>query len=150
MGGHGHIAKRFGRLVRRAARWWMARFGIDYATLRSKFPALTLCGGVIGRTKRQPLDDVSIGKFDILSTYTYAQCLLDGLNDDEAKQRGTVAAVMGAQARLGKSARSTTRSSWLRRKLPRRRKRRPSPPSRSTSRLPIRWVSSSTTCFFRI
>ena len=101
MGGHGHIAKRFGRLVRRAARWWMPRFGIDYATLRSKFPALTLCGGVIGRTKRQPLDDVSIGKFDILGTYTYAQCLLDGLNDDEAKQRGMVAAIMGAQARLG-------------------------------------------------
>jgi hypothetical protein len=42
---------------------------------------------------------VSIGKFDILATY--AQALLDGLNDDEAKQRGMVAAIMGAQARLG-------------------------------------------------
>ena len=79
----------------------MARFGIDYATLRSKFPALTLCGGVIGMTNRQPLDHVSIGKFDILATYAYARALLDGLNDNEAKQRGTVAAVMGAQARLG-------------------------------------------------
>jgi hypothetical protein len=49
---------------------------------------------------KQPSDDVSIGKFDILATYTYAQALLDGLNDDEAKQRGMVAAIMGAQARL--------------------------------------------------
>src|SRR5208283_3182706 len=52
-------------------------------------------------TKRQPLDDVSIGKSDILATYTYAQALLDGLDDDEAKQRGMVAVIMGAQARLG-------------------------------------------------
>lgn len=51
--------------------------------------------------KKQPSGDVSIGKFDILSTYTYAQALLNGLNDDEAKQRGMVAAIMGAQARLG-------------------------------------------------
>jgi hypothetical protein len=33
--------------------------------------------------------------------YAYARALLDGLDDDEAKQRGVVAAVMGAQARLG-------------------------------------------------
>ena len=45
--------------------------------------------------------DVSIGKFDILATYVYAQALLDGMDDDEAKQRGMVAAIMGAQARLG-------------------------------------------------
>ena len=51
--------------------------------------------------KKQPSDDVSIGKFDILATYTYAHALLNGLNDDEAKQRGMVAAIMGAQARLG-------------------------------------------------
>jgi hypothetical protein len=50
--------------------------------------------------KRSP-DDVSIGKFDILATYAYANALLSGLNDDEAKQRGMVAAIMGAQARLG-------------------------------------------------
>jgi len=52
-------------------------------------------------TKRQPLDDVTIGKFDILATYAYARALLDGMTDDEAKQRGMVAAIMGAQARLG-------------------------------------------------
>src|SRR3954454_1047965 len=46
-------------------------------------------------------DDVSIGKFDILATYTYAKGLLDGLDDDEAKERGMVAAIMGAKARLG-------------------------------------------------
>src|SRR5262249_26528838 len=51
--------------------------------------------------KKQPPKDVPIGKFDILATYTYAHALLDGLDDDEAKQRGMVAAVMGAQARLG-------------------------------------------------
>jgi hypothetical protein len=51
--------------------------------------------------KKEPTDDVSIGKFEILATYTYARALLDGLDDDEAKQRGMVAAIMGAQARLG-------------------------------------------------
>jgi hypothetical protein len=51
--------------------------------------------------KKRPPDDVSIGKFDILATYTYGQALLDGLDDDEAKQRGMVAAIMGAHARLG-------------------------------------------------
>ncbi len=52
-------------------------------------------------TNKQPLDDVTIGKFDILATYAYARALLDGMTDDEAKQRGMVAAIMGAQARLG-------------------------------------------------
>jgi hypothetical protein len=50
--------------------------------------------------KRSP-DNVSIGKFDILATYTYAKARLDGMDDDDAKQRGMVAAIMGAQARLG-------------------------------------------------
>ena len=49
----------------------------------------------------KPSTDISIGKFDILATYVYAQALLQGLDDDEAKQRGMVAAIMGAQARLG-------------------------------------------------
>jgi len=52
-------------------------------------------------TKKQPPGDVTIGKFDILATYVCARALLDGLNDNEAKQRGMVAAIMGAQARLG-------------------------------------------------
>ena len=51
--------------------------------------------------KKRSSDDVSIGKFDILATHTYAQALFDGLDDHEAKQRGMVAAIMGAQARLG-------------------------------------------------
>jgi hypothetical protein len=50
---------------------------------------------------KKPPSEVSVGKFDILATYTYAQALLHGLNSDEAKQRGMVAAIMGAQARLG-------------------------------------------------
>jgi hypothetical protein len=45
--------------------------------------------------------DVSIGKFDILATYTYARALLDGTPANEAKQRGIVAAIMGAKAKLG-------------------------------------------------
>jgi hypothetical protein len=45
--------------------------------------------------------DVSIGKFDILATYAYAHALTSGMDGDEAKQRGMVAAIMGAQARLG-------------------------------------------------
>ena len=48
--------------------------------------------------------DVSIGKFDILATYTYAKALLDGEADSEAKVRGMVAAVMGAKAKLGHHA----------------------------------------------
>jgi hypothetical protein len=50
---------------------------------------------------RKPDPEVKIGKFDILATYTYAAALLDGLDDDDAKQRGMVAAIMGAQARRG-------------------------------------------------
>ena len=52
-------------------------------------------------SEANPPKDVSIGKFDILATYTYAHALLSGMDDDEAKQRGMVAAIMGAQARLG-------------------------------------------------
>jgi hypothetical protein len=51
--------------------------------------------------RQEPPNDVSIGKFDILATYTCAHALRDGLHDDHAKQRGMVAAIMGAQARLG-------------------------------------------------
>src|SRR3954467_4885128 len=51
--------------------------------------------------KKHEPGDVRIGKFDILATYTYAKALLDGLEDDEARERGMVAAIMGAKARLG-------------------------------------------------
>ena len=37
--------------------------------------------------KQQPCDDVLIGKFDILATYTYAQALLSGLAGDEKKKK---------------------------------------------------------------
>jgi hypothetical protein len=50
--------------------------------------------------KKSP-DEVSIGKFDILATYTCAKALLDGLSQDEAKEKGMVAAIMGAKAKLG-------------------------------------------------
>jgi hypothetical protein len=45
--------------------------------------------------------DVHIGKFDILATYTYAKAILDGAPEAEAKERGMVAAIMGAKAKLG-------------------------------------------------
>jgi hypothetical protein len=45
--------------------------------------------------------DVRIGKFDILATYTYARALLHGDARSAAKEKGMVAAVMGARARLG-------------------------------------------------
>ena len=51
--------------------------------------------------KSQSQAEVTIGKFDILATYVYALGLIDALNDDEAKQRGMVAAIMGAHAKLG-------------------------------------------------
>jgi hypothetical protein len=47
--------------------------------------------------------EVSIGKFDILATYTYAKGLFDGLDDAEARERGMVAAIMGPQAKSGHS-----------------------------------------------
>jgi hypothetical protein len=50
---------------------------------------------------KKPACDVSIGKFSILATGGHAHALLDGMDDDEAKQRGMVMAIMGAQARLG-------------------------------------------------
>src|SRR4051812_20566132 len=51
--------------------------------------------------KKSSSGDVSLGKFDILATYTYAKGLLDGLDNGEAKERGMVAAVMGAKAKGG-------------------------------------------------
>jgi hypothetical protein len=55
-------------------------------------------GETTGMSKRQPPGDVSIGKFNFLATYTYAHALVSGMNDDEAKQRGMVAAIMVAQS----------------------------------------------------
>ncbi len=85
--------------------------------------------------KKQPSDDILIGKFEIPPIYAYTRALLprqrrsscrsdnpvrqaggvgqdcptyflagvilDGLGEDEAKQRGMVAAIMGARTRLG-------------------------------------------------
>jgi hypothetical protein len=50
---------------------------------------------------KKAVGDVSIGKFDILATYAYARARHEGLSDDEARERGMVAAIMGARARLG-------------------------------------------------
>lgn len=58
----------------------------------------------MAKSKPRPMpnpDDVAIGKFDLLATYTYARARLEGLPERESKERGMVAAVMGAKARLG-------------------------------------------------
>ena len=49
------------------------------------------------------MPDIKIGKFDILATYTYAQALLHDVPDAEARQRGIVAAIVGARAKSGAS-----------------------------------------------
>ncbi len=49
-------------------------------------------------------DEVRIGKFDLLATYMYARARLDGLPEVECKERGLVAALMGARPRLGSAS----------------------------------------------
>jgi hypothetical protein len=73
----------------------------EFEIMGQRYPIRGQGLGEAGNMPTKPPSDVPIGKFDILATYTYAQAKLDGLNDDEAKQRGMVAAIMGAQARLG-------------------------------------------------
>jgi hypothetical protein len=51
--------------------------------------------------KKQHVDDMIIGKFDILAIYAYTKALLGEPDDDKAKQRGMVAPILGAQSRLG-------------------------------------------------
>ena len=62
-----------------------------------------------------PSSHPRIGKFELLAIYTYARALRDGLTDNEAKERGITAAVMGARSRgltrgaSGSKLRSATR-----------------------------------------
>lgn len=58
--------------------------------------------------KSKPLPDVAIGKFDILATYARAASERGGMSEDDAKVRGMVAAVMGAQMRMGVSHASSS------------------------------------------
>jgi hypothetical protein len=54
-----------------------------------------------------PKQVVKIDKFQILASYTYTRALRDGMSDREAKERGIVAAVMGARSRgVGRGSRS--------------------------------------------
>ncbi len=61
-------------------------------------------------SKKNATSEVSIGKFAILATHTYAQALLHGLDDDEAKQRGMVAAIMALKLGLASARSPTSRS----------------------------------------
>jgi hypothetical protein len=56
-------------------------------------------GEFMAKSKRR--GDVSIGKFDILATYTRAKGELGGMSEEDAKVRGMVAAIMGAQMKAG-------------------------------------------------
>jgi hypothetical protein len=51
--------------------------------------------------KSKPRHGVAIGKFDILATYARAKGELGGMSEDDAKVRGMVAAIMGAQMKTG-------------------------------------------------
>jgi hypothetical protein len=44
---------------------------------------------------------IPIGKFDILATFAYAKARLDGFAEEDAKERGMVAAILGEKAKLG-------------------------------------------------
>src|SRR5688572_10212166 len=98
-------------------------------------------------SKKRTPDDVSIGKLDIPATYTYARWLLDGLHEDEAKERGMVEAIMGAKARLGHGS-GTLHDDYLADKQAAEKRPR-SPHNPSTSRSLARWASSSTRCSCR-
>ena len=98
--------------------------------------------------KKSP-DDVSIGKFDILATYTYAKSLQDGLDDDEAKQRGIVAAVMGAKARMGHAGAGHPDDYKADKEAAERKKKTTITAGPSTGRSPTRWAASSTPCSCR-
>jgi hypothetical protein len=56
-------------------------------------------GVVMAKSKSRR--DVAIGKFDILATYTRAKSEHVGMSEEDAKVRGMVAAIMGAQLRTG-------------------------------------------------
>src|SRR5690349_18111723 len=56
-------------------------------------------GDFMSKSKSQ--DNVAIGKFDILATYTRAKAELSGMGQEDAKVRGMVAAIMGVQMRSG-------------------------------------------------
>jgi hypothetical protein len=89
--------------------------------------------------------DVRIGKFDILATYTYAKALLDGLDGDEAKQRGMVAAIMGAQARAGHRGSSHEDDYKADKDAAEKKKKTTITAESSTARSRTRWASFSTT-----
>ena len=92
--------------------------------------------------------DVAIGKFDILANNVYAHGLIDELKPDAAKQRGMVAAIMGAQAKRG-IRKEHNEELYAQKKAAEKKKSRSSRLSRSTSGSTVRWVDSSRTSFYR-
>jgi hypothetical protein len=92
--------------------------------------------------------DVRIGKFDILATYTYAKALLEGISANDAKERGIVAAIMGAKARLGHTG-GSQEDHQTHKTAAEKKKKTTITAERSTIKSPTRWVNSSIRPFFR-
>ena len=69
---------------------------------------------VVGELANRPEGGLSIGKFDLLATYTYAGSLRDGFPEPEARVRGITAAVMGTRARGWKRGGAGARPIWVR------------------------------------
>jgi hypothetical protein len=85
------------------------RTGIDGAGVKHRVTlaqknicALTVASARPLRAWGQPIPSIICApNVNVGTVWFYAHALLDGMPDDEAKQRGMVAAIMGAQARLG-------------------------------------------------
>jgi hypothetical protein len=82
----------------------------DFAVARGDGKGILIALGqsVLNRKSRRvdllpradtPASQPRIGKFELLAIYTYARALRDGLTDNEAKERGITAAIMGARSR---------------------------------------------------
>src|SRR5258707_1222598 len=94
-------------------------------------PGLPIRGGGGDVTKKPP-DDVSIGKFDILATYTNPSPRLGGGAGGGAKRGGRGGGIRGARARLG--IRKTREDDFQAKKKAAERKKRTTIPAESFDR----------------
>jgi hypothetical protein len=79
--------------------------GLLVLTVSHMAPSVFACSLQAGQAANRPprtespVREIRLGKFEILASYTYARALGEGRTDHEAKERGIVAAVMGARSR---------------------------------------------------
>ena len=142
--------------------WWRGRDGIDREAVRAYFPGpgplrLSVCKDLPShrgcRSGRGNGEEEAGRRVDRQVRHPrhlhLRQGPPDGLDDGEARERGLVAAIMGAKARLGHRGGSHQDDYQAAKQAAEKKKRRRSPPSRSTRRPPIRWAGSSMTCSCR-